>query len=320
MRPRVLCMVDLILVPEARRLLEQSSDVVFETPSRQTLLDRIHEFDALWSHIDLRIDAAVLRRARRLRVISCAATGTDHIDLGAAQRQGVRILSIARDYGLLKTFSATAELSWLLGLACCRFFRAATGSVLAGEWDSSGLRGEQLLGRTLGVLGVGRLGSMTVEYGKAFGMRVLACDLKPFSIAGVTAVDFTSLLRESDILHIHVHMTPQNYHLFNADTLARMKDGAVLINTSRGDVIDERALIEALKSKKLKAFGADVLHDEWREFMGDSPMVQYAREHDNVILTPHIGGVTTKSFVDARLFTARKLVHYLETGEELTME
>ena len=112
-------------------------------------------------------------------------------------------------------------------------------------------------------------------------------------------------------------MLPENRHLFNAETFARMKPGAVLVNTSRGDLIDERALIDALESGQIAAFGADVLHDEWRSDMRDSPLVAYAQSHDNVIVTPHIGGATRRSVDEARIFSARKLAHYLRTGEEL---
>ena len=150
-------------------------------------------------------------------------------------------------------------------------------------------------------------------------MRVLGCDLKPFDIDGVEPVDFGTLLRESDAISIHIHMTPENYHLINADAFARMKEGAVLVNTSRGDVIDEDALLAALESGKPAAFGADVLHDEWRPDMAEQPVVQYARDHDNVVLTPHIGGATLKSIKDARIFSAKKLVRFFETGEELAM-
>ena len=193
-------------------------------------------------------------------------------------------------------------------------------SVLNGKWQSELFRGRQLSQqRTLGVLGVERLGKMTVEYGKAFRMRVLGCDLKEIHIPSVEQVDFDTLLQKSDIISIHIHMTPENYHLFNEKTFAKMKEGAVLVNTSRGDIIDESALIKSLDSGKLSAFGADVLHDEWRADMGDSPLVRYAKDHDNVIIIPHIGGCTYKSIVDARLFSARKLVHYLETGDEVRM-
>ena len=189
---------------------------------------------------------------------------------------------------------------------------------MAGDWGPL-IVGRQLSGHTLGVLGVGRLGRMTVEYGKAFRMRVLGCDRRGVDVPGVEAVDFDTLLAESDAVSIHIHMTDDNRHLFNADTFARMKTGAVLINTSRGDIIDEAALLAALDSGQLGAFGSDVLHDEWRPDMANHPIIRYARDHDNVVLTPHIGGATYKSIHDARVFSAKKLAHFLTTDEELTM-
>ena len=209
----------------------------------------------------------------------------------------------------------------MLLLACCRNFRSAGRAALAGQWKDASVtfRGTQLSGLTLGVLGVGRLGRMIVEYGKAFRMRVLGCDLKPFRIEGVERADFETLLRESDAVSVHIHMTPENYHLLNAETLGKMKRGAVLVNTSRGDIIDEAALLARLESGELAAFGADVLHDEWRQDMSAQPVVRYAREHDNVVLTPHIGGATVKSIQDSRVFSARKLVHFFRTGQELAM-
>lgn len=161
---------------------------------------------------------------------------------------------------------------------------------------------------------------MTCGFGKGFRMRVLGCDKKGIDVAGVEEVDFETLLRESDSISIHIHMLPENYHLFNDKTFAKMKDGAVLVNTSRGDIIDEDALLRALESGRLAAFGGDVLHNEWREDMRESPIVQYAKDHDNVLITPHIGGCTRKSLWEARIFSARKLAHYLATGEELTMK
>ena len=159
---------------------------------------------------------------------------------------------------------------------------------------------------------------MVCQYGQAFRARVLGCDVKPFSEPGVEAVDFETMLAEADAISIHIHMLPENYHIFNADTFSKMKQGAVLVNTSRGDLIDETALLEALESGRLSAFGADVLHNEWRADMRKSPLVQYAQTHENVIVTPHIGGATRRSIVEARIFSAQKLAHFLQTGKVLT--
>jgi len=317
--PKVLCMVDLSEVPEALRVLRESVDLDYRAPDRQFVLENIGRYDGFWGHIDIRVDREVLARAARLKVINSASTGTDHIDKQEAARRGIRVLSITRDYGLLDTFTATAECAWMLTLACHRHFRAATAAAISRPWRIGDFCGRQLSERTLGVLGIGRLGKMVVEYGKAFRMRVLGCDLRKFEIPGVEPVDLDTLLRQSDTISIHIHMTPENFHLFSEETFGKMKEGAVLVNTSRGDIIDADALIAALESGKIAAYGADVLHDECREDIVSAPLVQYARQHDNVVITPHIGGCTRKSLVDARIFSARKLVGFLLTGEELAM-
>jgi len=312
-------MVNLSMAPEAVDILRAVGDVDCRDPDQAVLLDIIDQYDAVWVHTHVKTNREVLARAKRLKVVNTASTGTDHIDKEEAARRGIRVLSITRDYALLDTFTATAECAWMLMLACHRHLRSAVRHVLEGGWKLEQYSGRQLSERTLGVLGVGRLGKMTVEYGKAFRMRVLGCDKKPFDITGVEPVDFDTFLAQSDAVSIHIHMIPENYHLFNECTFARMKDGAVLVNTSRGDIIDEGALIAALESGRLAAFGADVIHNEWRKDVRESPVVQYAQDHDNVIITPHMGGATDTSIRDARIFAAKKLAHYLLTGDELTM-
>jgi len=319
-RPKVLCTVPW-LPEEAERILADAVDVDRPKADRRTLLSIIDRYEAFWCHFDQKADKELLDRAERLKVINTASTGTDHIDKAEAARRGIRVLCIAKDLALLDTFTATAECAWWLLISCCRHMRAAGRAAHAGHWrrGSEVYRGMQLSRHTLGVLGVGRLGKMVVEFAKAFRMRVIGCDLRPFDIPGVEQVDFETLLRQSDAITIHIHMTPDNYHLIDAEALAKMKDGAILINTSRGDIIDETALLAALESGRLGAFGADVLHDEWRADMTAQPVVRYAAKHDNVVLTPHIGGATIDSVVASRIFSARKLVYYLRTGEELTM-
>lgn len=309
-------MTDLSYSPEAEATLEAYGNADILPADRGRLLAIIRDYDAFWGHTELKLDQEVLDRAEKLKVINTASTGTDHIDKEEAARRGIRILSITRDYGLLDGFTGVAEVAWMLIIACRRNLRTLLDRVLAGGWTDENIVGDAISPLTVGVLGVGRLGTMAAHIGQAFGMRVLGCDLAPFDIPGVERVDFDTLLAESDVVTIHIHLIPENYHLFDAEVFAKMKDGASLVNTSRGDVIDEAALIDALASGKLHSFGADVIHDEWRADMRGSALVRYAMDHENVIILPHMGGGRNKTR-EARAFAARKLVQYLETGEEL---
>ena len=308
------------LPDDVKALLAEVGQVDYMPRDRNLLRDVIADYDAIWIHFDVKVDAEVIARAGRLRVINTATTGTDHIDKVAAAARGIRILSTARDQGLLNTFTATAELGWMMLLAIARNFRGANREATAGRWTGSErFQGDQLMGSTLGVLGVGRLGRMTAGFGAGFRLNVLGCDPRPFDLPGVRNVDFDTLLAESDALCLHVHMTPENHHLFNAAVFAKIKRGCILINTSRGDLVDEDALLAALESGALAGYGADVVHNEWRADLSTSPLIQYAQTHDNVVLTPHIGGATRQTITNARLFSARKFAHFLRTGEELTM-
>jgi D-3-phosphoglycerate dehydrogenase len=308
-------MTDLSMVPESLARLREVAEVDYPPSSPGSLRRSIGQYDAIWTHIHAPIDAGLLTRAKRLKLIASATTGTDHIDVDAARRRGIEVLSLKTEFELLEGFTATAEMAWTLLLMCVRKMRPMLRKGLSGRWEEhESLRGRQLSEMTLGVLGFGRLGKMTARYGRAFCRRVLACDVRPFRevfqgwpAEGVSPVDFETLLRESDAISIHIHMTPENRHLFGAKTFSRMKPGAVLINTSRGDIIDEDALIEALETRRLAAFGADVLHGEGRERMEDNPVIQYAQDHENVIITPHMGGGTHFSVIEARRFMADKV-------------
>ena len=307
LRPKLLCTVDFSIAPEALAVLEQCAEVVRIPADYEKVKAAIHEYDIYWGHVDLRLDRALLEGARRLRLIATASTGTNHIDLAAARAQGIEVVSLATEYALLETFSATAELAWMHVLAATRHFRQAIKEAPRSKWPAEHLMGRQLSDLTLGVIGVGRLGRKVCTYGRAFCRRVIACDPRPFQQEGVEQVDFATLIATADVISIHIHLTPENRGLFNADVFAAMKPGAVLVNTSRGDIIDEVALLAALESGRLAAFGADVLHDEWRPSMTASPVVQYAETHDNVTITPHIGGASDFSIREARVFIARRI-------------
>jgi D-3-phosphoglycerate dehydrogenase len=349
----MLCMVDLRLAPEALERLQRAFEVTYSPTvegsvvagkergqAAQAVAARhIDAAEIYWGHTDIYLGEDLIARALHLRVVATASTGTDHLDRAALEARGVTILSITKDFALLDTFTATAECAWMLMLACHRNLLAASANVTqAGRWRAEDYLGHQLSGETLGVYGMGRLGKMTAAFGLAFRMRVLACDVVPFEHPGVEAVSFECLLRESDAISIHVHLdqvlpdgsTINNRGRFDSKALSQMKPGCVLVNTSRGDIVDERAILAALEARTLRSYGTDVvmgadggankLVSEWAGDMRKAALVRYAQSHANLVITPHIGGGTFKSVIDARVFTARRLVHFMETGDILSAE
>jgi len=307
-------MIDLDRCPEVLGEIGAVCDVDYLPPNRDTLLKKIAEYDIFWGHVGLKVNRDILAAGKRLKLVATASTGRDHIDLETAERFGIHVMSLRDDPEILKRFTATAELAWLHLLGAVRNIRPATERVLEGGWRSESFIGRQLFGKTLGVLGVGRLGKMMARFGQAFRMRVLGCDLRPFDLPGVEQVDHDTLYRCADFVTIHVHLDEKNYHLVDKDAFSKMKDGVILINTSRGDVIDEEALLENLRNGKVAAAGLDVISDEWRSDMGTHPLVQYAKEHKNLVITPHIGGCTRDSLIEARRHTAQKIARFVQEG------
>lgn len=314
MTRRIMVAVDLSLCKEALLPLQAVGEVDYYFPIVPAqILENIGRYDAYLGHTDIKVDAAFLARAARLRVVGTCSTGTDHIDKPALAARDIGLLSITTDYDLLERFTSTAELAWGLLIACRRrlpyhFERAKHGEI--GPERGAALP-PQLSGKTLGILGYGRLGRMVADYGRAFRMRVIATDIKPIRSPGVEQVDLDTLLAASDVVSLHVHLRDDTRHMINREALARMKEGAILINTARGDLIDEDALLEALISGRLAGAGLDVIHDEWDRNLAARPLLEYARTHNNLILTPHLGGVSLESVTEARTFMAKKMARYI---------
>ena len=313
---RILSLAPLADSPEAGDVLRAAGELV-ERPAEQAVLEReLPEFDACFASLRVRFTSDLLERCPKLQVIATPTTGTAHLDLEAAEALGIRVLSLKSEREFLRSITATAEHAWTLLLAANRRLPAVHHAACEGEWGRDKFVAHQLSGATLGVLGYGRLGSMVAAYGTAFRMRVLVCDHKRVPPQpGLTAVDFDTLLRESDYLSIHIHATPENIRLFGAKAFARMKTGAVLVNTSHGTLLDESALLEALRGGRLRSAGLDGVNGECDDQL-DHPVLAYARENDNLVLTPHIGGATVESRGKALEFMARKLVDTLRKKNE----
>jgi D-3-phosphoglycerate dehydrogenase / 2-oxoglutarate reductase len=304
---------------EARAALDLLGDVDEVEADRAFLLEHLGVYDVVIVALRNTFDAELLGRAARLRCIVTPTTGLDHIDMRHAAERGIDVLSLRGETAFLNDVSATAELAWGLLLALLRRIPAANADVAAGRWRRNEFCGHELKGKTLGIVGHGRLGRMVARYGVAFRMDVLAFDRVPDAVAeGVQFVELTELLARSDVVSLHLPLNDETRGFIDARALRAMRPGAVLVNTARGEIVDQDALLDALRDGHLAGVAADVLAGETSldgGWLARNELAAHARSHGNVILTPHIGGVTHESVAQTNLFIIRKLSNYLE-GQE----
>ncbi|MGD8453175.1 MAG: D-glycerate dehydrogenase [Phycisphaerae bacterium] len=258
-----------------------------------------------------RVDAEALEAAGpQLRVIANYAVGFDNVDLEACRQRGVRVTNTP---GVLT--AATADLTWALILAAGRNIVAGDRLMRAGGWPGwipTQLLGLQLSGAVLGILGAGRIGSAVARRALGFGMRVLYTDRSANpdmeTATGATRVELDRLISESDVLSLHIPMAPAHHHLIGAAELAAMKPTAILINTARGPIIDEAALVEALRTGRPAAAGLDVYEHEPRLAPG-------LAELPNVVVLPHLGSATTATRQKMSQMAAENLLAVLSGRE-----
>ena len=299
---------------EAGTLLAELGEVVAKEMSRSQLKDQLGDFDVLIVRLAHQIDREVIDAARRLRVIVTATTGLDHIDVRYAQERGITVLSLRDETEFLREVQATAEHTWALLLGLLRNIVPASIAARQGNWNRDMFRGRELNGKRLGIVGLGRLGKMVARYGQVFGMAVGAFDPLVQEWQGGVRREPTlnDLLKKSDILSLHLPLNTETQGLIGATELELLPPGAVLVNTSRGQLIDELALIQALTNKKLAGAALDVVAQEREnDNRRKSPLLDYAGTHDNLLITPHIGGATYESMAKTEVFMARKLKRFL---------
>ncbi|HEY8903653.1 MAG TPA: NAD(P)-dependent oxidoreductase, partial [Chthoniobacterales bacterium] len=216
---------------------------------------------ALSIFIDDAIDEEFLACHPSLQMIATRSSGVDHIDMGACERRGVLVTSVSGFDG-----NSVAEHTIALLLAVARRLRPSGESRSRGRFSHGALRGFELKGRTLGLIGVGRIGSRVAELARAFGMDVIACDPKPNETLAqgglVRYLSFDEVLGQADVLSLHAPLNGSTRHMLDAAALAKCKDGVVIINTARGSLIDTPALVQAIESGKVGGVGLDVLEDE----------------------------------------------------------
>ncbi len=255
--------------------------------------------------------ASRLALAKDLVVFVAATTGSDHVDRAALEARGIPLLTLKEAKEFLRDITPAAEHTWTLLLACARRLRGATRSVLDGRWERQEFPGILLKGKTLGVIGCGRLGQWMARYARAFGMRVVGHDpfVDPWP-PEIERASFDEVLVSSHFVTVHVHLSDSTRGILGPNEFAKMRDGVVVLNTSRGAIIDESALLAALESGKVAAAGLDVLDGE--PDTARHPLVEYARRHDNLVITPHVAGYAPDAFKEVVRFSAGRILRHFE--------
>ena len=284
-----------------------------DQPSFYALLTN-NKYDAIFTRLGLTIDQRVIELQPTLRFIVTPTTGLNHIDMEAAEAAGIHVVSLKGETRFLESIKSTAEHTWGLLLSIIRRIPAAHEHVLKGGWDRGPFLSDELDGKTLGVIGYGRLGRIVARYGIAFGMRVMVCDLATDNEGGpesIEVVGIERLLAEADYVILMISWSKEHENFMNRDKFARMKKGAYFVNTARGELVDEGALLETLSSGRLKGAALDVLHNDssWPgRYEGRSDLLNYAKENPNLLLTPHMGGYGEASIRRTRSFITRKFM------------
>jgi D-3-phosphoglycerate dehydrogenase len=266
---------------------------------RAELLAAIADVDAILVRSATKVDAEALAAARRLRVVARAGVGLDNVDVKAATQAGVMVVNAPTS-----NIVSAAELAVALMLAAARNVAPAHAALKQGEWKRSRYSGIELYEKTVGIVGLGRIGVLVAQRLSAFGMSVIAYD--PYVQAGraaqmgVRLVDLDTLLAESDFMSVHLPKTPETAGLIGAEQLAKAKSSLVLVNAARGGIVDEAALFDALKTGRIAAAGLDVFA---KEPCTDSPLF----ELENVVATPHLGASTDEAQEKAGIAVARSV-------------
>jgi D-3-phosphoglycerate dehydrogenase len=270
-----------------------------KTPDEEQLvaLSRQHQPVAIIVRYG-RITERVMEASARLRVVSKHGTGIDTIDSAAAGRRGIAVKAATG-----ANAAAVAEHTWALIFACAKDVPALDRRMHEGHWDKATHKSLELRGRTLGLVGLGAIGARVAAVGTALGMRVISHD--PFAATapdGVELLPLADVIAGSDVLSLHCPLTKDNAKMLNAESLATMRPGAIVVNTARGGLIDEAAMADALRGGALRAAGLDSFQVE--PFIPGHPFTAIP----NAILSPHIGGVTSDAYVGMGTAAARNVL------------
>ena len=290
------------LLEEEGFYVERNFDITHDE-----LLEKINDFDAIIVRSRTKVTKEVIENGKKLKVIGRAGVGLDNIDVEEAKKRGIKVVNSPEG-----PTRAVAELVIALAFNLFRGINKGDSALKEGKWIKKQLVGRELEGKTLGIIGLGRIGRKVAKIACALGLNVLGTDIIKIQCEYAKFVSLEEVLRNADIISIHVPLTDETRGLIGEKEFEQMKDGVVIINTSRGSIIDEKALYNALQSGKVAGAGLDVFSEEPPQ----SDFLLNLINHPNVIATPHIGANTKEALQKNSQIIARKIIETLKEQKQ----
>lgn len=266
--------------------------------------------------LGITLDKEFLSRFNRLNFVATITTGTDHIDTQYCKKEGIQLIALRGHTEFLEKIHATPEHTWGLLLSLMRKIPWAFDSVRKGKFDRRDFFGRELYKKCLGIIGFGRVGKILAKYAQSFGMDVIVSELREIEedVFEVKSVSLEKLLKTADVISINLPLNKSTRHFLKEEHFKLMKKNVVLINTSRGAIVDERALLVALENNDIAGAALDVLEHEnlAHGISSEHPLIKYARSNQNLLLSPHIAGSTIESMEETSSFIAQKIKEFLQ--------
>ena len=298
------------------KLLETKGEVfLHETASKQIVRDVLvnNNIDTILCNPNqqtYKIDRDLLQ-GTNVKLINTCSTGLNHIDMYYCDMHGIVVQHHKNDYKLINQLPSTSELAFGLMLSLVRSIPQSKQHVSEYNWDYTKFVGREVKSLTIGIIGYGRLGKMMYNYCKAFGANVKVYD--PYkrdemddSFLLNTYCELTDMFKQCDVISLHVHVTDETKYMINKELLGYSKKSPYIINTSRGEIVNEKDIVEALENKVISGYGADVVENEFDDLQA-SPIIQAMNQGENIIVTPHTGGMTIEGQTRAYKWAINKL-------------
>lgn len=301
---------------EALKILESIEDVeiISKNLDKEGLKKYAKDVDVIWIRLKNYIDKEILENTK-IKYIVTATTGLNCIDLQYTKKKKIKVLSLKGEEKFLQSVRATPEFTITCMLALLRDIKNASNAVDDYSWNRDYFKGNEIYGKTVGIIGYGRVGRIVARYLKCFGASILVCEKKEKRIPKyIKKVTLEEIFKKSDIVTLHVNYEEENINMINKKLFNLIDKPIYFINTARGELVNEQDLIQAIKENKVIKAAVDVLNHEARNKIKDNKLLKFAIDSNRVLITPHLGGCTKESMEKTEVFMANKLKKELVKG------